>query len=196
VSPQAVPFGLLLSWQDPEPLQVSGSSQALLAVPPQEVPAGLKPLSLQAPARQVSWFVHCVPASPQFVPSATLLAWQAPDPLQVSALSQAPLAALPQAVPAGWKPLSTQEPPKQLSWFVHCVPASPQALPFAALFVWQAPAPSQVSGLSHAVSELLPQAVPAALKPLSVQDPEEQVSWFVHSVPASPQLEPSASLLI
>src|SRR3989442_3545663 len=61
---------------------------------------------------------------------------------------------------------------------------------------WQVPEPLQVSALSHWPDEGSPQAVPADLNPLSWQAPElSQVSWFVHSVPASPQLVPAAMWL-
>src|SRR2546426_11467995 len=61
---------------------------------------------------------------------------------------------------------------------------------------WQAPEPLQVSAESHWPDEGSPHAVPTALKPLSWQAPElSQVSWFVHSVPASPQLVPAATWL-
>ena len=69
---------------------------------PHAVPEALKPLSWQAPElSQVSWFVHSVPASPQFVPAATWLDWQVPEPLQVSGLSHCPDDGSPQAVPLG-----------------------------------------------------------------------------------------------
>src|SRR3989454_2698565 len=60
----------------------------------------------------------------------------------------------------------------------------------------QAPAPLQVSGESHCPDEGSPQAVPADLNPLWWQAPElSQVSWLMHSVPASPQLVPAATWL-
>ena len=53
-----------------------------------------------------------------------------------------------------------------------------------------------VSGLSQSVREGSPQAVPEALKPLSWQAPApSQVSWLMHSVPASPQSVPAATWL-
>src|SRR5207247_11299093 len=56
--------------------------------------------------------------------------------------------------------------------------------------------PLQVSALSHSLVAGLPHAVPTTLKPLSVQLPVPlQVSWLVHSVPASPQLVPAATWL-
>src|SRR5207249_2490875 len=100
----------------------------------------------------------------------------------------------PQAVPEALKPLSWQAPElSQVSWFVHSVPASPQSVPAAMWLGWQTPEPLQVSAESHCPDEGSPQAVPEALKPLSWQAPElSQVSWFGHSVPASPQLVPAA----
>jgi hypothetical protein len=79
--------GSSFGWQAPAPLQVSGLVHSVSEALPQAVLAALKPLSWQVPARQVSWLVHWVPASPQLVPSATWLVWQVPLPLQVSALS-------------------------------------------------------------------------------------------------------------
>src|SRR5262249_55968268 len=119
-------------WQVPDPLHVSALSHCELDPLPQAVPEGLNPLSWQAPAWQVSWFVQSVPASPQFVPSGLWFDWQDPAPLQVSALSQAPDVPSPQAVPEGLNPLSWQAPARQVSWFVHSVPASPQFVPSAA----------------------------------------------------------------
>src|SRR5439155_972729 len=92
-------------------------------------------------------------------------------------------------------PLSWQAPElSQVSWFVHSVPASPQLVPAATWLGWQTPEPLQVSAESHCPDEGSPQAVPAALNPLSWQAPElSQVSWLQHSVPASPQLVPAAT---
>src|SRR2546428_354467 len=70
-SPQLVPAAMWLGWQVPEPLQVSGLSHWPDEGSPHAVPTDLKPLSWQAPElSQVAWFVHSVPASPQFVPAA------------------------------------------------------------------------------------------------------------------------------
>ena len=121
-SPQFVPSAAWLTWHTPDPLQVSAASHALLDGSPHAVPAGLNPLSWQTPARQVSWFTHSVPASPQLVPSAAWLAWHAPDPSHVSAASHTPLDGSPHAVPAGrlsW----TQLPAWQLS-VVHTLLSS------------------------------------------------------------------------
>src|SRR5207247_10992961 len=74
--------------------------------------------------------------------------------------------------------------------------ASPQLFPAAMWLRWQVPEPLQVSAVSHCPDEGSPHAVPEALNPLSWQAPElSQVSWFVHSVPASPQLVPAARWL-
>ena len=79
-------------------------------------------------------------------------------------------AGLPQAVPAGLKPLSVQLPvPLQVSWLTHAVPASPQEVPAGSSLARQVPLPLQVSGLVHSVSAGLPQAVPAGLKPSAGQ---------------------------
>src|SRR2546425_7610390 len=103
--------------------QVSVCVQALPSL--QGVPVGLKPLSVQLPVPlQVSWLTHAVPASPQEVPAGSSLARQVPLPLQVSGLVHSVSAGLPQAVPAGLKPLSVQLPvPLQVSWLTHAVPA-------------------------------------------------------------------------
>src|SRR2546426_7183195 len=92
-------------------------------------------------------------------------------------------------------PLSWQAPElSQVSWLTHSVPASPQFVPAVTWLDLQVPEPLHVSAESHWPDEGSPQAVPEALKPLSWQAPEpSQVSWFVHSVPASPQLVPSAT---
>jgi hypothetical protein len=119
------------------------------------------------------------------------LSWQTPEPLHVSAASQAPVAGVPHAVPAGWNPLSWQAPERHVSWFVHAVPALPQLVPSATWLTWQTPVPLQESAASHAPDAELPHAVPAAWNPLSWHAPERQVSWLVHSVPASPQKVPS-----
>src|SRR5213594_4106951 len=141
--------------------------------------------------------MHSVPASPQLVPAATWLGRQAPAPLQVSAESHCPDDGSPQAVPELLNPLSWQAPESsQVSWLTHSVPASPQSVPAVTWLGRQAPAPLQVSALSHWPDDGSPHAVPADLNPLSWQAPEpSQVSWFVHSVPASPQLVPAATWL-
>src|SRR2546426_8014087 len=122
---------------------------------------------------------------------------QAPAPLQVSGESHCPDEGSPQAVPADLNPLSWQAPElSQVSWLMHSVPASPQLVPAATWFGRQAPAPLQVSALSHCPDEGSPHAVPELLNPLSWQAPElSQVSWLTHSVPASPQLGPEATWL-
>ena len=99
--------------------------------------------------------MHSVPATPQLVPSATLFARHAPEPLHVSGLSHGPLDELPHDVPAALYPLSWQTPDRHVSWFVHAVPASPQFVPSAATFARHVPA------LSHGPDAGFPQAVPA-----------------------------------
>src|SRR5919198_1280685 len=54
--------------------------------------------------------VHGLVSSAQAVPSARWLARHVPAPSQLSGWSQSELLPLPQAVPAGWKPLSWQGP--------------------------------------------------------------------------------------
>ena len=69
------------------------------------------------------------------------------------------------AVPA------VQVPDRQVSAPLQAFP-SPQDVPFVSLFVWQAPDPLHVSGLSQAVSEELPHAVPleAGVPPVHAPD--------------------------
>jgi hypothetical protein len=50
----------------------------------------------------------------------------------------------------------------QVSFTRHSTPWSPQGAPLGAIFVWQVPAPSQVSRPLHALLVLLPQVDPAA----------------------------------
>src|SRR5207247_7131318 len=128
------------------------------------------------------------------VPAATWLDWQSPVQLRGSGESHCPDEGSPHAVPELLKPLSWQAPElSQVSWFVHSVPASPQSVPAATWLDWQVPEPLQVSAESHCPDEESPHAVPELLNPLSWQAPElSQVSWLVHSVPASPQLVPAA----
>ena len=76
---------------------------------------------------------------------------------------------------------------------MHCVPASPQDVPFATLFARQVPAASHVSGAVHASFVALPQAVPAAFRPLSTHAPDWQVSGTRQSTPASAQTVPFAA---
>src|SRR2546426_2606109 len=78
---------------------------------PHAVPADLNPLSWQAPElSQVSWLTHSVPASPQFVPSATWLDLQVPEPLHVSAESHWPDEGSPQAGPEALNPVAWEGP--------------------------------------------------------------------------------------
>jgi hypothetical protein len=49
-----VPSARWFERQTPAPLQLSAASQAPLEESPQTVPAGVKPLSTQAPSEQVS----------------------------------------------------------------------------------------------------------------------------------------------
>ena len=59
-----------------------------------------------------------------------------------------------------------------------------QDVPFVSVFVWQTPDASQVSGLSHAVSDELPHAVPPGAGVPLVQAPVWQVSLTVHVFPS------------
>ncbi len=69
-----------------------------------------------------------------------------------------------QSVEEDLKPLSTQVPePLQVSWFLHCEPATPHAVPDAAKFGWQTPPAPHVSGASQVVEVWLPQAPPVAV---------------------------------
>src|SRR3989442_1340675 len=197
-SPQFVPAATWLGWQTPEPLQVSGLSHWPDEGSPHAVPDALNPLSWQAPElSQVSWLMHSVPAAPRWVPEAGRFGWQPPHSMQESAVSHWPGGGSPHAVPDGLKPVSWQAPElSQVSWLPHSVPASPQLVPAARWLGWQGPEPLQVSAESHWPDDGSPQAVPEALNPLSWQAPElSQVSWLMHSVPASPQSGPAATWL-
>src|SRR5919197_4328768 len=89
------------------PVQVSSTSHAPAAarhtVP--AFPAGW----VHVPLLHTS-LVHGLVSSAQAVPSARWLARHVPAPSQLSGWSQSELLPLPQAVPAGWKPLSWQAP--------------------------------------------------------------------------------------
>src|SRR2546428_9275495 len=141
--------------------------------------------------------MHSVPASPQLVPAATWLGSQAPEPLQLSALSHWLDEGSPQAVPAALNPLSWQAPePSQVSWLTHSVPASPQLVPAATWLGWQVPEPLQVSAESHWPDDGSPQAVPETLNPLSWQAPEQtKGSRFAQSAAASTTAGPPARSL-
>src|SRR3989442_459415 len=132
--------------------QVSVCVQALPSL--QEAPVGLKLLSVQLPVPlQVSWLTHAVPASPQEVPADSSLARQVPLPLQVSGLVHSVSVGLPQAVPAGLKPLSVQLPvPLQVSWLTHAVPASPQRAPAGSSLARQGPLPFPAARLLASLS--------------------------------------------
>ena len=108
----------------------------------------------------MSWLTQAVPESPQEDPSGSVFARQAPDPSQLSGLSQDEAEELPQAVPEDLKPLSTHTPAAQVSWFTQALPASPQNEPFGRSLLLQAPEPLQESGAVHPVEAGLPQAVP------------------------------------
>src|SRR5206468_11041113 len=66
-------------------------------------------------------------------------------------------------------------------------------VPSAPWFTCQPPAPSHLPASPPRRSSDLPHAVPSALKPLSWHAPARHVSWFTHSVPASPHEVPSAA---
>src|SRR5207249_6531681 len=116
---------------------------------------------------------------------------QVPLPLQVSGLVHSVSAGLPQAVPAGLKPLSVQLPvPLQVSWLTHAVPASPQEVPAGSSLARQVPLPLQVSGLVHSVSAGLPQArsgewrVGSALRAGRWQEPRGMRAVYAARPPA------------
>ena len=105
-SPQGAPSATWFERHRPLPLQLSAASQAPLEESPHVDPAGSKPLSAQRPFSHESWRTHALPASPQEVPSAWLLARHRPVPLQASGFVHSVSLASPQAVPAAGKPLS------------------------------------------------------------------------------------------
>jgi hypothetical protein len=133
--------------------------------------------------------VHCVPASPQNVPSGSWFVWQVPDPLQVSGLSHCVSVPLPHGVPEGWKPLSWQMPPRQVSWFSQ-TPGVPQNVPFAWWLTWQVPRPSQVSASSQELDEVSPQELPAARFVKTHEEPLKESSvqsfWSSQTTVKSP----------
>ena len=65
-----------------------------------------------------------------------------------------------QSVAADLKPLSMQLPePLQVSWFLHCEPATPQDVPEVAKFVWQTPPAPHVSAALQVVAVGSPHAL-------------------------------------
>src|SRR5262245_4920892 len=84
-------------------------------------------------------------------------------------------------------PLSWQTPPRQRSWLVHSVPASPHVVPSGRWFGEQFPAPSQESKESQAPVVRFPQVLPAGAKvdvhglPVAVG----MQTSIVHSFPSS-----------
>jgi hypothetical protein len=69
-----------------------------------------------------------------------------------------------QSVATESNPLSMQLPaPSQVSWILHCDPATPQAVPGAAKFDWQIPSAPQVSDALHVVEVGSPHASPVAI---------------------------------
>jgi hypothetical protein len=66
-------------------------------------------------------------------------------------------------------------------------------VPLVSLLVWHTPDPLHVSGLSQAVSDAVPHAVPLEAGPPLVQAPDWQVSLTVHALP-SLQLVPFVRL--
>src|SRR5439155_467819 len=157
------------------PVQWSGLSQSVSPGSPQAVVAALKPVSWprRAPSQE-SAFVHTPSASPHAVVAGSWFGSHVPSiPVQWSGLSQSVSAGSPHAVVAALMPLSWQSPaPSQESAFVHAPSASPHAVVAGSWFGSHVPSiPVQWSGLSQSVSAGSPQAVVAALKPLSWQSP-------------------------
>ena len=69
-------------------------------MPVQRVELDLKPLSMQLPdPLHVSWFLHCDPATPQFVPEAAKFDWQTPPAPHVSGALHVVEVWLPHAPP-------------------------------------------------------------------------------------------------
>ena len=91
-----------------------------------------------------------------------------------------------QSVAADLNPLSMQLPePLQVSWFLHCDPATPQDVPEVVKFDWQTPPAPHVSGASHVVDVWLPHAplvavtVAAVVAAVDVHPPTVTVTLYV-----------------
>jgi hypothetical protein len=138
-------------------LQVSGLSQTVSELLPQEVPEGSNASAGQEPApSHISATSHSPASARQVVVVGSLLTWQVPVALQVSGLSQTVSELLPQEVPADSKRSigqSALEP-------VHCSamsqsPASARQVAVEGLkpSAGQAPEPSQFSATSQLPAE-------------------------------------------
>jgi len=204
-----VPFVSLFVWQTPDPLQVSGLSQAVSSELPHAVPGFAGGPDSQRPL-VVLQFSGPLQTFPSLVQVVVVPTWHDPfwqlsptvhalpsvhdDPFARSGFEQTPVAGL--QVPATWhwssavhvtpvqrSVVPAHMPPVHTSFVVFGLPSS-HAKPFASVLVWQLPDPLQVSGLSQAVSDELPQEVPlGALLPL-VQVPDWQLSLCVQALPS------------
>src|SRR5262245_20153425 len=145
----AAPFAALWAWHAPDPLQVSGLSQSVSDGSPHVVPKGSFGC-VQSPPLHTS-AVQSLASVVHAAPFAALLAWHAPDPLQVSGLSQSVSDGSPHVVPKGSFGC-VQSPPLHTST-VQSLASVVHAAPFAALLAWHAPDPLQVSGLWQSVSD-------------------------------------------
>jgi hypothetical protein len=162
-SEQAVPLAAGgPDWHRPDDgLQLSGPLQTLpSSVQVTDVPPTQAPPWQESPEVQALPSLHAVPSLGGAEETQRPVAG-----LQVSE----PLQTLPSSGHVTGEP-PTQLPPWQESPEVQALP-SEHDVPLASVFVWQAPAPLQVSGLSHAVSLELPQAVPIGAGPPLTQDP-------------------------
>jgi hypothetical protein len=161
---QLAPSASLLSRQLPAPLQVSALSHAVSDALPQLVPLGSNASAGQAPDPSHNSATSHSPASDRHVTVlGSLFTKQLPLPSHVSGLSHTVSAELPHAAPLGASASAGQDPtPSHNSATSHSPVAVRHVTVPGSLFTKQAPLPSQLSGLSHAVSDALPHAVPAA----------------------------------
>jgi hypothetical protein len=157
-------LGSLFTKQVPLPLQVSALSHTVSDALPQLVPLGSNASTGQAPAPSHSSATSHSPASLRHVTVlGSLFTKQVPLPLQVSGLSHAVSAELPQAAPLGASASTGHVPaPSHNSATSHSPTAFRHVTVLGSLFTKQLPLPSQVSGSSHTESDALPHAAPAA----------------------------------
>jgi hypothetical protein len=116
----------------------------------------------------------------------SLFTKQLPLPSHVSALSHTVSDALPQLVPLGSNASAGHDPaPSHCSAISHSPASDRHVTVLGSLFTKQAPLPSQLSGLSHTVSDALPQLVPLGSNASAGHDPTpSHISATSHS-PAS-----------
>jgi hypothetical protein len=184
---QAKPDGSLFAWHDPDPLQVLGLSQSVSDWLPQANPLGWLGCVHEPVPLQMS-FVQSLPSVVQPVPDGSLFEAHAPNPSQLSGLSQSVSLGLPHVVPAAAAGCPQLPDPLHRS-FVHGLPSEEQPSVGGSLFARQPPVALQVSGLSHSVSEALPHADPAGTNGC-VQAPAPSHTSDVQSLPSEAHAVP------